>query len=168
MWSNKVALYMKEVNHVYVNCILKTLSKYFQSYKRKKPSQSKWDHKWVWSMTELSQYDKYCLSKIFFKCPFHKEEKPCGLWWNSFWVTRYFGSLWVNWLQSYKLSKLEVWKKFCCAAWVEVARGRLQDNGIILQLWELVTLQPVDLQTPTVPLWKNLNLLYWLNFCSRD
>ena len=28
----------------------------------------------------------------------------------------YCGSLYVNWLQSYKLSKLEVWKKFCLPA----------------------------------------------------
>ena len=40
------------------------------------------------------------------------------------------------------------------AAWV-----RFPYNRIILQLWQLVTLQPVDLQRPTVPLWKYLNLL---------
>ena len=39
------------------------------------------------------------------------------------------------------------------------ARVRFPDDRIILQLWQPVTLQPVDLQTPTVPLWKYLNLL---------
>ena len=39
-----------------------------------------------------------------------------------------------------------------------VAWGQLLYNGIIFQLWQLVTLQPVDLQRPTVPFWKDLNL----------
>ena len=38
-----------------------------------------------------------------------------------------------------------------------VAWGQLLDNGIIFQLWQLITLQPVDLQIPTVPFWKDLN-----------
>ena len=48
------------------------------------------------------------------------------------------------------------------------ARVWFPDDKIILQLWQLVTLQPVDLQTPTVPLWKDLNLFCWLNYCPRD
>ena len=47
-------------------------------------------------------------------------------------------------------------KKILPHSIIEVARGRLLDDGIILQV---VTLQPVDLQRPTVPLWKDLNLL---------
>ena len=39
------------------------------------------------------------------------------------------------------------------------ARVRFTDDRIMLQLWQLVTLQPVDLQRPTVPLWKDLDLL---------
>ena len=38
-----------------------------------------------------------------------------------------------------------------------MAQGQLLDDGIILQLWQLVTLLPVDLQRPTVPLVKDLN-----------
>ena len=34
------------------------------------------------------------------------------------------------------------------------ARVRFLDDRIILQLWQLVTLKPVDLQRPTVPLWQ--------------
>ena len=33
-----------------------------------------------------------------------------------------------------------------------------------LQHWQLVILMPVDLQRPTVPLWKDINLLYKLKF----
>ena len=45
------------------------------------------------------------------------------------------------------------------------ARVRFPDDGIILQFLQLATLQPVDLQRPTVPLWKDLNLfnIYSIN-----
>ena len=48
------------------------------------------------------------------------------------------------------------------------AQVRFLDDKIILQLWQLVTLQPVDIQTPTVPLWNDLNPLCLLNLCPRD
>ena len=43
-----------------------------------------------------------------------------------------------------------------CPGWFESGHrvGFFSD----LQLWQLVFLQPFDLQTPTVPLWKDLNL----------
>ena len=41
---------------------------------------------------------------------------------------------------------------------MSAARIRFPDDRIILQLWKLVTLKPVDLQRLTVPLWKDLNL----------
>ena len=44
------------------------------------------------------------------------------------------------------------------------AQVRFPDDRIILQLWKRVTLQPVDLQRPTIPLWKELNLLNKHNF----
>ena len=72
---------------------------------------------------------------------------------------RYFGFLFINWLQSYKLSKLEdvpiIQKSTsghldsCCAA----------EFFSHPQLCQLVTLQPVDLQKSTVPLLKDLNPL---------
>ena len=43
-------------------------------------------------------------------------------------------------------------------------RGRIFSN---YQLWQLITLQPVDLQRPTVPLWKDLNLLNKQKFQLR-
>ena len=42
--------------------------------------------------------------------------------------------------------------------YARAAQVRFPDDKIILQLWQLVTLQPVDLQRPTVPFWKDLNL----------
>ena len=48
------------------------------------------------------------------------------------------------------------------------ARVRFPDGRITLQLWQLVTLQPVSLQSPTVPLWKDLNLLTKQNFNWED
>ena len=48
------------------------------------------------------------------------------------------------------------------------ARVRFPDDRIILQLWKLVTLQPVDLQRPTASLWKDLNLLNINNFNLED
>ena len=43
------------------------------------------------------------------------------------------------------------------------ARIWFPDDRIILKLWQLVTLKPVDIKRPTVPLWKDLNLLLNLN-----
>ena len=38
-----------------------------------------------------------------------------------------------------------------------------------LQIWQFVTLQPFDLLRPTVPLWKDLDLVANIHsFCSRD
>ena len=51
-----------------------------------------------------------------------------------------------------------IWFEFGCAA------GFFSD----LQLWQLVILQPSDLQRLTVPLLKELKLFCWLNVCSRD
>ena len=42
--------------------------------------------------------------------------------------------------------------------WFEV--GRLAEFFSNLQLWQLVTLMQIDLQRPTAPLWKDLNLLF--------
>ena len=64
-----------------------------------------------------------------------------------------------------KVTSCQSWrfdKKFCprpesnCTS---AARVQFLDDRIILQLWQLVILQPVDLQRPRVPLWKDLNLL---------
>ena len=39
---------------------------------------------------------------------------------------------------------------------VRLGQGSAAEFFSKFQLWQLVTLQPVDLQTPTVPLWKDL------------
>ena len=65
----------------------------------------------------------------------------------------YCGSLLVKGLQSYKLSKLEIWKEFChCCCRVQVP-----DKQIILKVWQASTLQHFDLQRPIIPLSKDLN-----------
>ena len=47
--------------------------------------------------------------------------------------------------------------------------SRLQAvNGSNLQHWQRVILTPVDLQRPSVPLWKDLNLLYILSLYEID
>ena len=74
---------------------------------------------------------------------------------------RYCESLYVKRLQSYQLSKLEVWQKVLpCGR----SRTRRVWPGfesrpilIILNVWRTVTLQPFDLQRLTVPLWKDLD-----------
>ena len=64
-----------------------------------------------------------------------------------------------------KVTSCQSWrvdKKFCPqpeSNHTSAALVRFLDDRIILQLWQLVTLQSVDLQRPTVPLWKDLNLL---------
>ena len=35
----------------------------------------------------------------------------------------------------------------------------ISDNFIILKVWQTVTLQPFDLQRPTIPPWKDLKLI---------
>ena len=50
----------------------------------------------------------------------------------------------ANWPTSNHTSASQVW---------------FLDDKIILQLWRFVTLQPVDLQRPTVPLWKDIDLV---------
>ena len=54
------------------------------------------------------------------------------------------------------------------AARVWLDSGRAAGFFLDLQLWQLVFLQSFDLQRPAIPLWKDLNLLYWLRFCPRD
>ena len=41
--------------------------------------------------------------------------------------------------------------------WFKWGRGWAADFFLRLQLWKLVTLQPLGLQRPTVPLWKDLD-----------
>ena len=60
-----------------------------------------------------------------------------------------------------------------CRTLIQTARtwcrsGRVAKFFSNLQLWQLVTLQQVDLQIPTVPLWKDLNLLNKLIFNWED
>ena len=50
-------------------------------------------------------------------------------------------------------------KNWTRAALVYFELGRGKNILSNLQLWQLATLQPVDLQRPTVPLWKDLNPL---------
>ena len=45
--------------------------------------------------------------------------------------------------------------------------GKVAEFFSNLQLWKLVTLQPVDLKRPAVPLWKDLNLPNIQNFNQR-
>ena len=54
------------------------------------------------------------------------------------------------------------------AACIWLDSGRAAGFFLDLQLWQLVFLQSFDLQRPTIPLWKDLNLLCWLRFCPRD
>ena len=64
-----------------------------------------------------------------------------------------------------KITSCQSWrfdKKSCprpMSNHTSAARVRFLDDRIILQLWQLVTLQPVDPQRPTVLLWKDLNHL---------
>ena len=60
---------------------------------------------------------------------------------------KYCGSLYVNWLQSYNLSKLEVWQKICprpISNHMSVAWVRFSDDRIIVQLWQLVASWPKE------------------------
>ena len=74
----------------------------------------------------------------------------------------------------YKVTSCQSWRfdKIYCprpqSNHTSVARVRFLDDRIILQLWQLVTFKPVDPETPTVPLWKDLNLLNKHSFNSED
>ena len=59
-------------------------------------------------------------------------------------------------LQSYELSKLEVWKIFSHSTGV---KPQALDNGIIFKVWHTTTLQPFEPQIHTIPLWKDLNFI---------
>ena len=71
---------------------------------------------------------------------------------------RYCGSLNVNWLQSYKLSKLVDDPIVQESTLGHLDSGWVAEFFSNIQIWQLITLQPVELQRPTVPLWKDLNL----------
>ena len=73
-----------------------------------------------------------------------------------------------------KVTSCQSWrvdKKFCPrpeSKHTSAVQVRFPDERIILQLGQLVTLEPVDLQRPTLPLWKDLNLLNIHSFNSED
>ena len=58
-----------------------------------------------------------------------------------------------------KVTSCQSWRMILSAALVWFEVGRLAEFFSNLQLWKLLTLTPVDLQRPTVPLWKDLNHL---------
>ena len=82
--------------------------------------------------------------------------------------------LWVS--VSQRVAELQAvkvggWKKILPRGLVRAKRvrtGPLSRFFSNLQLWQPVDLLPIDLQRPTVPLWKDLNLFCWLRFCPRD
>ena len=55
--------------------------------------------------------------------------------------------------------------------WLLLRVSRWITNMLVLSKYLLtvtVTLQPFDLQRPTIPLWKDLNLIYWHKLCPKD
>ena len=68
-------------------------------------------------------------------------------------------------MKSRKIASCQSWRSEKISAarptsnQTRAAQVQFPDDRIILQLWQLVTLQPVNLQRLTVPLLKDLNLL---------
>ena len=102
-------------------------------------------------------------------------------------ATRLLDRIWVN-KGGLDLSKEVLWvsvgqraavlqavkvggqKKFCRSPRFDPAspvQGWSAEFFFDLQLWQPIKLLPSDLQRPTVPLWKDLNLFCWLNVSPR-
>ena len=88
---------------------------------------------------------------------------------------RYYTSIFVKGLQSYHKSKLEFWKNICRSARFEPTgpgSAELADIFSELQLWPLVSLQPLDQNQCLVPHLKDLFCIclgikaqsFWMTF----
>ena len=88
--------------------------------------------------------------------------KYVNKWFKTF-PKRYWGSLDVKGLQSYQQSKVEAWQKILPFGQNRTRRVRpgfeSRSVFIILNIQGTVTLEPFDIQRPTVPLWKGLEPL---------